>query len=148
MMPDTRSLRDLLADAAVYGRERGVSDGAWRELLLARQPRRARPRAISRARDARRLILFVALPVAAIVLVALIATFGMPTVSIPAGLQERVSEWSPPAAPSLLSWPRLSDFSDFQFPGGNYLWLLPLSLSALLTLKLRRHAIRILPMDW
>ena len=60
MKPDKRSLRDLQADASLYGEGQGKSDGTWRELLLSRQPRRARSRIVSRAAETRRLILLVA----------------------------------------------------------------------------------------
>lgn len=148
MKPDKRSLRDLLADASLYGEGQGKSDGTWRELLLSRQPRRARSRIVSRAAETRRLILLVALPVAAIVLVALISYYGLPSLPGADAVKERVTQLTPPSPPSLLSWPGLPALKGIHLPGGHYLWLLPLGLSALLTLRARGRITRLLPVDW
>ncbi len=130
MKPDEKSLRELLGDAALYGDRNPAAGDDWRELLLSRRQQRVRPRVVSRATELRRLVLLIVLPLAAIVALSIIAYFGFPRIS---GWSEGLAELRP-TTPSLLLNP--------------YFWLLPLSLSALMTLLSRKHMPRLLPLDW
>jgi len=143
MSPDGKSLRELLADPNLYsdaGDTRAAVGDTWRQTLLMQRPARIRPRVISRARELRRLVLLIGLPMAVAVAVAAFAYLApQPTVEAPEWLRFS-THWNR-GAPALMG--RLSSL-----PGGPYFWLLPLGLSAFLTLFGRGRIHRLLPLDW
>jgi hypothetical protein len=133
MKRDVKNLRELLGDAALYGERNPAAGDDWREILLSRLPARVRPRVVSRATEQRRLVLLIALPLAAIIALSFIAYFGLPGYSGLASWGEGLDKLRP-AMPTLLLNP--------------YFWLLPMALSALLTILSRKHMPRLLPLDW
>ena len=89
MSDDLRSLREHLADERLYAGAppaAATHPGAWRAALLARYPDPQERRPRSAAPELRRLVLFVALPLAAATTVALLAMAGVdltPTFDLP-----------------------------------------------------------------
>ncbi len=133
MKSDKRRLRDLLGEPALYGERNSSAGDAWRDLLLSRRPRKARPRVASQAAELRRLALLIVLPLVVIVALTFYATLGLPGLSRLTGWSEQLGGLRP-ATPALLVNP--------------YFWLLPMALSALLTFLSRKRMPRLLPLDW
>jgi len=139
MTDELRSLREHLADQGLYGSAPpapSAHPAAWRAALLARYPEPARARRpLSRANEWRRLILLVALPLAAAVTIAVLAA---------AGLDFRPPA-EPPWAPFGEAIRRLAA-EPLQAP--RYVWYGLAGLSTLLTFLVRGRLPRLLPVDW
>lgn len=140
MSDDTRSLRDLLADPALYEGGEAPAGETWRDVLLMRRPVRVRPRVVSRAREIRRLVLLIGLPMALVVALAAIA-YLVPPPPLEAPEWLRFSTHWNRSAPDFVGL-----FSSL--PGGPYFWLLPLGLSVFLTFLGKGRMPRLLPLDW
>ncbi len=135
--PDHGTLKELLADPTLYGDPgRSRAGGTWREALLARPHAAPRPRVVSRARELQRLLLLIGLPLALISALALFSYLGSPLDL--SKLRPIPLDFGGLLPSSLAGW----------LHGGNFLWLIPIGLSAFLTFLGRGRKPRFLPLDW
>jgi hypothetical protein len=139
MTDEQRSLREHLADERLYAGAApapAAHPAAWRAALLARYPEPARARRpLSRAKDWRRLVLLVALPLAGAVAIAALAAAGLDFETLPAQSWAPLGEAIRRLAAEPLQAPR-------------FVWFGLAGLSAALTLIVRGRVPRLLPVNW